>query len=179
VALTLYDGSYDEALAAFVAERQQAGQRFDLDELLLLSYLREHSEIDLRLATGLLQRSESATRDTLERLALQPETWLERRGMKKGVTYHLAQNAAVALQGSVVYTRSRDIDAVRWPEMIRAYVARHGSINNTECRQLLGLGNSDSARTQTTRLLRAMDFLDAYGTTRQNMRYRLRQSPGA
>ena len=37
--LTLYDGSYDEMLAAFVAQRQQAGQRFDLDELLLLSYL--------------------------------------------------------------------------------------------------------------------------------------------
>ena len=179
VALTLYDGSYDEVLASFVAERQQAGQRFDLDELLLLSYLREHSEIDLRLATGLLQRSESATRDTLERLALQPETWLERRGKKKGVTYHLAQNAAVALQGSVVYTRLRDIDAVRWPEMIRAYVERHGSINNTECRQLLGLGNSESARTRTTRLLQAMDFLEATGTTRQNMRYRLRQSPNS
>jgi ATP-dependent DNA helicase RecG len=95
------------------------------------------------------------------------------------VTYHLAQNAAVALQGSVVYPRSRDIDAVRWPELIRAYVVQHGSINNTECRQLLGLGNSDSARTQATRLLQAMDFLETYGSTRQNTRYRLRQSLGA
>jgi ATP-dependent DNA helicase RecG len=179
VALTLYDGSYDEALATFIAERQRAGRRFDLDELLVLSYLREHSEIDLSLATELLQRSEGATRDILERVVLQPETWLERRGKKKGVTYHLAQNAAVALQGSVVYTRSRDIDAVRYPEMIRAYVAQHGSINNTECRQLLGLGNSDSARTQATRLLQAMDFLEAHGSARQNTRYFLRQPPGA
>ena len=177
VALTLYDGSYDEAVATFVAERQQAGQRFDLDELLLLSYLREHSEIDLRLATALLQRSESATRDTLERLVLQPETWLERRGKKKGVTYHLAQNAAVALQGRVVYTRLRDIDAVRWPEMIRAYVEQHGSINNTECRQLLGLGNSRSGQSIATRVLHAQSFLEIEGASKKTTRYRLRK-PG-
>jgi ATP-dependent DNA helicase RecG len=176
VALTLYDGSYDEVLAAFIAEHQQAGRRFDLDELLLLSYLREHSEIDRILATALLQRSENATRDILERLVLQPEAWLERRGRKKGVTYHLAQKAAVALQGKVVYTRSRDIDAVRWPELIRAYVEQHGSINNMECRQLLGLGNSQAARTQATRLLQALDSLEAYGTSRQNTRYRPRQT---
>jgi ATP-dependent DNA helicase RecG len=174
VVLTLHDGSYDEALAAFIAGRQREGQRFDLDELLLLSYLREHSEIDAPLAMALLQRSASATRDLLERLILQPETWLERRGRKKGVTYHLAQNAAVALQGSVVYARSRDIDAVRHPELIRAYVERHGSINNAECRQLLSLGNSPTARVGASRLLRSLRFLEPYGTSRKARRYRLR-----
>ena len=172
--LTLYDGSYDEMLAAFVAQRQQAGQRFDLDELLLLSYLREHSEIDLRLATALLQRSESATQDILERLVLQGDAGLERRGKKKGVTYHLAQNAAVSLQGKVVYTRSRGIDAIRWPEMVRAYVEQHGSINNTECRQLLSLGSSASAEVAASRFLRSLSFLESYGGSRKTTRYRLR-----
>lgn len=175
VVLTLYDGSYDEALAAFVAEGQQTGTRFDLDELLLLSYLREHSEIDLPRAAALLQRPESTTQDILERLVLQGDTWLERRGKKKGVTYHLARNAAVALQGRVVYTRTRDIDAVRWPEMIRAYVEQHGSINNTECRQLLGLGTSRSGQSIATRVLRAQSFLEVEGTSKKTTRYRLRK----
>lgn len=176
VTLALYDGSYDETLAGFIAERQQTGQRFDLDELLLLSYLREHSEIDIPRAAALLQRSETASRDILERLTLQTDSWLERRGKKKGVTYHLAHGAAVLLQSKAVYTRMRGIDAIRWPEMLRAYVEQHGSINNAECRELLSLGNSDSARTKATRILQTADFLEPYGGSRRLARYRLRSS---
>lgn len=143
---------------------------------MLLSYLREHSEIDLAQAAALLQRPEAATQDVLERLVLQPEAWLERRGKKKGVTYHLARGAAVDLPGKAVYTRARDIDAVRWPELIRAYVEQHGSINNAERRELLGLGSSRSARTRATRILRSLSFLEPYGTSRKTTRYRLRQA---
>lgn len=175
VTLTLYDGSYDEALAGYIAERQQTGQHFDLDELLLLSFLREHSDIDTAQAAKLLQRSEAASRDILERLAVQPNPWLERRGKKKGVTYHLARSTAVLLQSKAFYTRTRGIDAIRWPEMIRAYVEQHGSINNTECRDLLSLGNSDSARTQATRILQATEYLEPYGDSRRQVRYRLRR----
>ncbi|MCG2767085.1 MAG: putative DNA binding domain-containing protein [Anaerolineae bacterium] len=162
VTLTLYDDSYDEALATFVVKGQQAGRQFDLDELLLLSYLREHSEIGLGQAAALLQRPEAATQDVLERLVLQPGAWLERRGKKKGVTYHLARGAAVELLGKAVYTRARGIDAVRWPELIRAYVEQHGSINNTECRELLGLGNSPSAQVRVSRLLRKLCVPDGF-----------------
>ena len=176
VTLTLHDDSYDEALATFVAQGRRAGHQFDLDELLLLSYLRVHSEVDLTGAATLLQRTEAATRDVLERLVLQPEAWLERRGKKKGVTYHLARGPAVELLGKAVYTRARDIDAVRWPELIRSYVEHHGSINNAECRELLGLGSSRSAQTRATRILRSLSFLVPYGTSRKTTRYRLRES---
>lgn len=175
VTLTLYDGSYDEALAGYIAERQQAGHHFNLDELLLLSFLREHSEVDVAQASKLLQRSETASRDVLERLTLQSDSWLERRGKKKGVTYHLTRSAAVQFQSKALYTRTRGIDAIRWPEMIRAYVVQHGSINNAECRDLLDLGNSDSARTQATRILQATAFLESYGDSRRLVRYRLRK----
>ena len=176
VTLTLYDDDYDEAMATFIAKGQQAGRQFDLDELLLLSYLREHSEIDLGQAVALLQRPEAATQDVLERLVLQPEAWLERRGKKKGVTYHLARGAAVELLGKAVYTRARGIDAIRWPELIHAYVEQHGSINNAECRELLGLGSSRSAQTRATRILQSQSFLEPYGTSRKTTRYRLRQA---
>lgn len=178
VTLTLHDDNYDEALAAFVAEGQRAGRQLDLDELLLLSYLREHSEIDVVGAAAFLQRPERDTRDVLERLALQPAAWLERRGKRKGVTYHLARGPAVELLGKAVYTRARDIDAVRWPELIRSYIEQHGSINNAECRELLGLGSSRSAQTRATRILGSLSFLEPYGTSRKTMRYRLCEGRG-
>jgi len=115
-----------------------------------------------RGAAALLQRPEGATQDVLERLVLQPGAWLERRGKKKGVTYHLARGAAVELLGKAVYTRARGIDAVRWPELIRAYVEQHGSINNAECRELLGLGNSPSAQVRVSRLLRKLCVPDGF-----------------
>jgi ATP-dependent DNA helicase RecG len=174
VVLTLFNGSYDESSATFVARRQREGQEFDLDDLLLLSYLRSHTEIDVATASRLCQRSPETMHDILEGLALRPNSWLERRGRKKGVTYHLSRNAASELLTKATYTRMRDIDAVRYPELIRAFIEQHGSINNKECRELLGLGDSSSAVVKASNLLRSLNFLDPYGESRQKRRYRLK-----
>lgn len=176
VTLTLHDDSYDEALATFIAEEQRAGRQFDLDELLLLSYLREHSEIDLARAAELLQRPEATTQDVLERLVLQPKAWLERHGRKKGVTYRLAPWVAARLVGKAVYSRTRPIDRARWAELVRRYVTEHGSISNAECRELLMLGDSRSAMSTVSAFLRSLDFLEAYGPSPRYTRYRLKES---
>jgi ATP-dependent DNA helicase RecG len=174
VVLTLFDGSYDDALATFIAKRQREGQEFDLDDLLLLSYLRSHAEIDVLAASHLCQRSQERMRDILEGLTLQSNGWIERRGKKSGVTYHLSRNAASELLSKAAYTRTRGIDAVRYPELIRSYVQQHGSINNSECRELLGLGSSPSAIVQVSKLLKALDFLEPFGESRQKTRYRMK-----
>lgn len=174
VVLTLFDDSFDEFLAGFIAKSQRDGKAFDLDDLLLLSYLRSHTEIDVATAAWLCQRPYEAMRDILEGLVLQPDAWLERRGRKNGVTYHLNPNAASHLLSKATYTRTRDIEAVRYPELIRAYVEQHGSINNKECRQLLGLGSSPTARVKASRLLRHCDFLERIGESRA-IRYRLKR----
>lgn len=176
VVLTLYDGSFDDALARFIAQRQRRGQEFDLDDLLLLSYLRSHAEIDVPTAARLCQRPEEAVRDILERLSLQADAWLERRGRKKGVTYHLSRSAASELLSKAAYTWIRGIDAVRYPELIRTYVEQHGSISNAECRELLGLGNSETARVKASRLLSQCDFLEREG---QSVATRYRMKSGA
>jgi ATP-dependent DNA helicase RecG len=176
VVLTLFDGSFDESLAVFIAKRQREGMEFELDDLLLVSYLKTHSEIDVPTAANLCQRPTEAIRDILEKLVLQPEAWLERRGRKKGVTYHLSAHTASQLLSKATYTRTRDIDAIRYPELIRAYVQQHGSINNSECRELLGLGSSPSAVVKASNLLRSLDFLMPIGKSRQKMRYTLRKS---
>ena len=154
--------------------RQRAGESFDLDVLLLLSYLREHLEIDTATAARLCQFPEARMRDRLEQLCLQPDPWLERRGRQRGVTYHLSRSAAATFVGKSVYSRSRAIDRVQWPALIRRYVEEHRSISNRECRELLLLGNSRSARSTISRLLAGLDFLEPYGESPKTTRYRLR-----
>jgi ATP-dependent DNA helicase RecG len=174
VRLTLFNGSFDEALATFIAKRQRAGESFDLDALLVLSYLREHLEVDTATAARLCQLPEARMRDRLEQLCLQPHPWIERRGRRRGVTYHLSRSAAAEFVGKGVYSRSRAIDRVQWPALVRRYVEEHGSISNSECRELLLLGNSRSAVSTVSQLLAQLDFLEPYGPSKQLTRYRLR-----
>ncbi len=85
----------------------------------------------------------------------QPQTGiLERKGRTRAATYHLTKAVAKDLLGKAAYTRTRGVDTVRYAEMVRAFVQDHGSITPQECRELLGLGESKSARAETSRLLR-------------------------
>jgi len=72
VKLTLYNGFFDERMATFVAKKQREGFEFSLDHLLLLSYMREHPEIDVATFSKICQRPEGGARDILERVSLLP-----------------------------------------------------------------------------------------------------------
>ncbi|WP_157861376.1 hypothetical protein [Desulfurivibrio alkaliphilus] len=125
-------------------------------------------------AAQLTQLPDGRTRDRLEQFCHRPNPWLERRGKKSGVTYHLAASVAAELVGKGIYSRSRAIDKVQWPVLIRHYVEQHGSINNSECRELLLLGNSGLAQSSVSRLLANSDFLEPYGSSPKTRRYRLK-----
>ena len=153
VTLRLYDGTFDERMAALVAKWQKAGRDIGLDGLLLLTYLREHAHLDTKEAADLLQVDPETARDILERYCLPPYSLIERRGKKTGVTYHLQRAIATDLIGKDAYTRIKGINPLRYREMIREYVLQHGSITNKECRALLQLGESASARTLAGRYL--------------------------
>lgn len=174
VKLTLFDGIFDRELATYIATRERKGESFDVVELLLLSYLREHADIDVATAARISQLSEARVKDRLDQFCHRPTPWLERRGKKSGVTYHLSASVAAELVGKGVYSRSKAIDKVQWPALIRQYVEQNGSINNSECRDLFLLGNSRSAQSTVSKLLAGLDFLEAYGTSPKNRRYRLR-----
>lgn len=174
VKLTLFDGSFNEELASFIAVRERKGLSFDVVELLLLSFLREHAEIDVVTASRITQLPDARIKDRLDQFCHRQNPWLERRGKKSGVTYHLSRAVAAELVGKGIYSRSRAIDKVQWPVLVRQYVKEHGSINNSECRELLLLGNSRSAISTTSTLLTSFEFLESYGPSKQKRRYRLR-----
>jgi ATP-dependent DNA helicase RecG len=154
VTLRIFDGSFSERMAVLVAKWRGEGREIDLDALLVLGYLLDHAFIDTLTAADLLQLPRDASRGVLDQLA-QPKTGiLERKGKTKAATYHLTKAVTKDLLGKAAYTRTRGLDVVRYAEMVRAFVQDHGSITPQECRELLGLGESKSARAETSRLLR-------------------------
>lgn len=154
VILRIFDGAFDERMARLVAKWRGEGREIDLDALLVLSYLTEHAFIDVISGAELLQLPGNATRGVLDQLA-QPHTGiLERKGRTRAATYHLARAVAEDLVGKAGYTRLKGIDPIRYREWVREFVADHGSITPHECRELLGLGDSKSARVDISRYLR-------------------------
>jgi len=154
VILRVFDGFLDERMARLVARWQQTSRAVDLDALLVLSYLRDNAYIDTRSAADTLQLPQQRAKGVLDRLAQPKAGILERLGKTRAATYSLNKAVARDLLGKAAYTRTRGVDRIRYEEMVKAFVAHHGSITPHECRELLGLGESRSARSQISRQLR-------------------------
>ena len=174
VTLRIFDGSYDENMAKLVATWREEGREVSLDSLLILSHLRQNAFMDSGAAARLLQVNVTQAREILDQLA-QPRTGiLERRGLTKATTFHLAKGIAKDLLGKAAYTKTRGLNPIRYAEMVRAYLEHHRSISPQECRELLGLGESQSAKVEVSRYLRtwssgAEAFLvaDGHGANRR------------
>lgn len=162
VTLRVFDGTFDERMALLVAKWRGEGRAIDLDSLLILTHLRQHAFIDAFAASELLQLSRDDARGVLDRFA-QPRTGiLERRGKTKAATYHLNKSVAKDLLGKAAYTKTKGVDPIRFREMVRQFVADHGSITPQECRELLGLGESQTSRVEVSRYLREWSNEDGF-----------------
>ncbi len=153
VVLRIFNGTFDERMARMVAHWRQQGRVIDLDALLILTHLRDHAHIDTGAACELLQLPQGDALRVLDALSNPQTGILERRGHTRAATYHLTKAVAKDLIGRAAYTRARGLDPIRFEEMVRRYVTQHGSITNEECRRLLGLGDSPSARVEASRYL--------------------------
>jgi len=178
VTLRVFDGVFDERMAALVTKWRQNGIELDLEGLLILSYLRDHVFVDAAQAAQLLQLDRDRARGVLDSLTLPPTAMLERRGRTKAVTYHLAKNLASDLHGKAAYSAGRGINPLRYAEMIKVFLQDHQTISPKQCRELLHLGESQSARVEISRLLRKWSsptgFLDRNGNP-PTVTYQLRQ----
>lgn len=177
VTLRLFDGAFDEKMAKLVAKWNSEGREVGLDALLVLSYLKEHPFIDTRTASELLQLGAERARSVLDQLSLTDSGILERRGRSRSATFSLTKGVARDLVGPARYTQTRGLRRTRYAELVREYLADHGSISNRELRELLGLGDSASAQVEASVYLRRWSaeqgFLDKFGRGRP--RYRLRE----
>ena len=182
VTLRLFDGKFDERMAALVAKLNDQGRVADLDGLLLLSFLRENQFIDTSTACSLLQLPRDSARAILDQYAQPRQGILERRGRTKAATYHLTKGVAKELLGKAAYTKTRGLDPIRYAEMVRTFVSDHGSITPQECRELLGLGESPSAKVEVSRYFKQWSDGDKAFLLKRgkgpSTRYYLLDSPG-
>lgn len=155
VTLRVYDGSFDERMAKLAARWREEGREVGLDGLLVLAHLRQNAYLDSGSASRLLQVGVAQAREILDQMALPRVGFLERRGGTKAATFHLAKGVAKELLGKAAYTKTRGLNPIRYAEMVKAYLRDHGSISPQECRELLGLGESQSAKVEVSRYLRA------------------------
>ena len=153
VKLCIHDGNFDERMARLVVTWREKGREPQLDELLILSFLREHPSIDTRSAATLLQLGIEDARSTLEIMATAIPAFLERQGRTRAATFALSKAVARELTGRVSYSKAKGIEPERYEATVRQFVAHHGSITPAECRELLGLGDSQSARVQVSKYL--------------------------
>ena len=175
VTLRIFDGAFDERMAKLIAKWRGNGREITLDALLVISYLRETAFIDTISAADLLQVSRANAMSILDQLSQPKVGILERKGKTRAATYHLTKSVANDLLGKTAYTRLKGIDPIRYREIVRDFVAEQGSINSTECRELLGLGESGTARVDASRLLSEWSgpdgFLHKIGTRGPGVHY--------
>lgn len=124
----------------FVADRIDGKKSsFDLDELIILHFLKRKEQVSVPAAAKLCQRSTGHIRTVLNRMA--QEGILERSGASKASAYRLALSIYRKLGEEVDYVREKGIDAVRHPEMVLQFLRKPGieKITNSECQKLCGL----------------------------------------
>lgn len=154
VTLHIFDGRFDERMAILVAGWREQGRDIDLDALLIMTYLREYAFIDTSSAAELLQLSREATRGVLDQFAQPQMGFLERRGKTRAATYHLNKAVSQDLLGKTAYTKIKGVDSIRYRALVKEFVLDHGSITPQECRELLGLGEAQTARVEVSRYLK-------------------------
>jgi ATP-dependent DNA helicase RecG len=107
-----------------------------LDELLVLRYVREEREITTPEAATIMHRAEPDARSVLESLV--EDGLLERRGERRGRTYHLSATLHRELGQPAAYVRRRGFGRIQMESMIMQYVQAYGRITRAGAMELCG-----------------------------------------
>jgi len=137
VRVVIRDATFDEPFVAFIQRRLRANRTTaapTLEQLLILSHLKRHLELDLATAVGLLQRSEGETSEVLADMVR--DGLLERAGAGKVALYQLTLETAGQLGVSAL---GRLLTPAELETRVLAYVQERGQITNQECQRLCGL----------------------------------------
>lgn len=131
-----------------VTEAQQ-GRNLALDELLILNTLWQTRSVTTDDAARLVQKPEAQSRTALHRLV--EAGLVEKRGQKRGRSWHLSAAAYRLLGDKVGYVRQRGFEPLQQEQMVLQYVEKHGRITRREAAELCRIA-SHQARDLLARL---------------------------
>jgi hypothetical protein len=103
--------SVDERITRLVVAWREKGREPQLDELLIVSFLREHPSIDTRAASSFLQLGIEEARSMLEVMTTATPAFLKRQGRTRAATFALSKNVVRELTSRVSYSKTKGIES--------------------------------------------------------------------
>ncbi len=144
VVVVLPGGPANLAVTRYILEREDAGHRFSLPELLLLVELRREQRLSGTEAASLIQRTEAEARLVLGRM-IEAGT-VEARGDGRARRYHLTPAVYRALDSARAYVRVRSFEPLQQEQMVLTYVDAHGRITRRDVADLCAIDSSQARR---------------------------------
>ena len=136
VSLFIPKSNVDTELAAMIAnEQNRIGRALPINTLIVLNTLRDMPKSNIKEIADTAHLLESAVKVTLDRSI--SAGLVEGFGTGRGKTYMLSHNVFKNKSDTIGYVRQRDIDEVRYKELILNLAERSDFISNSDIRSLL------------------------------------------
>lgn len=135
VRVDIYGGPADEAFLLLVATAQdRAGRLLNSGELLLLWYIRELGELEIREAAHQIQQGEAEARRMLK--SLEGLGLVEAKGHSRNRTYHLSSWAAASLDEREKYILRRGLEREKIKAHVVEYAKEYGAVRRSNVLKL-------------------------------------------
>jgi len=135
VILYLTNANADVGFLEMILHREeQTGTAMPVDSLIMLARLRHERRLTTADLTKDTQKSEAATRTTLEKLV--EAGLIEAHGAGRGRTYTLSAAVYRATGEKAAYVRQTGFDRIQQEQMVLRYIDHHGSITRADVIEL-------------------------------------------
>jgi ATP-dependent DNA helicase RecG len=121
-------------LEMILAHEERTGTAMPIDSLIILSRLRSERRLMTSDLIAYTQKSEQATRASLEKLA--EAGLVEPHGTGRGRTYTLSAKVYRHTGQKAAYVRQAGFDPIQQEQMVLAYIDKHGSIKRADVMDL-------------------------------------------
>jgi ATP-dependent DNA helicase RecG len=108
VMVTFFKREFNAAFRDFITDESERGHLFNVDELILLLNLIQHSELDTKTAAQLCQRTEAYVRETLS--SMEKSGYVEHGGSGRGSYWNMDSALYKKLSGESDADKRRRID---------------------------------------------------------------------
>jgi ATP-dependent DNA helicase RecG len=136
-------------LEMLLSYEKRTGATLPIDSLIVLSRLRQERRLTTADLVQSTQKSETATRSTLEKLV--EAGLVEAQGTGRGRTYMLSAKVYKKTGQKAAYVRQAGFDTIQQEQMVVKFIETHGSIKRADVVDLCKIGPF-----QATRLLKRL-----------------------
>ena len=141
------DTSFLEMILVY---EERTGVPMPIDSLIILSRLRQERRLTTTDLAESIQKPETSTRATLEKLV--EAGLIEAQGTGRGRSYMLSAKVYKKIDQEAAYIRQAGFDPIQQEQMVLTYIDKHGSIKRADVMELCRL-----TKDQAYKLLKRME----------------------